>query len=666
MSHGAVTDPKAPITIYKAKRFITMDESLPEASHVGVIGERIVSVGTRESMQAWCQGREVIHDERFIDKVVMPGFIDNHVHPFLGALILPTEIIAPEDWRRPDGGVAKAARTAAEYRERLSAWIEACAGKEEWLITWGYQPMEHGKLDRKALDELCPNHPLYIMHRSYHEVYMNSKALEKLDLSEAKNGKHSQIDWERGHFFETGKAVAQRKLMPYLMRKEWYHKGMGMLGQLCLQGGITTIGDQLFGGVDPDYELDALKVEFEDKKVPLRVVNVMDARSFSNRAAGVSNGPPDTPIAWEQGVVAVEKIFSRETRQVKFSRAIKLFADGAMFSQLMVLNNPGYADGHRGEWLMSPEVLKAGLATFWKAGFQIHVHVNGDGGMDSLLDAVSSAQLQQARSDHRLTVHHLGFHAASQTRRLAAMGILASVNPYYIHSLADTYSVFGLSGDRASQIVRAGSLVRAGVPVSFHSDYPMAPVEPLFLAWCAATRTSRSGQTMSPSERLNLEQALRGITIDAAFALRMDHEIGSIVAGKKADFTVLESDPYDTGVDGLKDLRIWGTVMDGQVHALAQPSASVHATGREYAQSLAPTEAHESASPYSTQESTPGDLRQGTLRQKAYRSVSANCCGNAYDHCEIVRSMVGWAREALALSRKAFEPSQHVILDIKP
>jgi predicted amidohydrolase YtcJ len=626
MSHGAVTPTKAPITIYKAKRFITMDESLPEASHVGVIGDRIVSVGTAESMQVWCEGREVIHDERFADKVVMPGFIDNHVHPFLGALILPTHIIAPEDWRRPDGGIAKAARSAQEYRARLSAWIQADAGKEEWLITWGYQPLEHGKLDRAALDQLCPDHPLYIMHRSYHEVYMNTKALEKLGLSEATNGKHPQIDWERGHFFETGKAVAQRKLMPYLMREEWYHRGVGMLGQLCLQGGITTIADQLFGGVDPDYELHALKLEFEDKKVPLRVVNVMDARSFSNRAAGVPTGPPDTPVSWELGVAAVEKIFGRETRQVKFSRAIKLFADGAMFSQLMVLNSPGYADGHRGEWLMSPEVLKAGLCTFWQAGFQIHVHVNGDGGMDALLDAVNSAQLAQPRSDHRLTVHHLGFHAASQTRRLASMGILASVNPYYIHSLADTYSILGLGGDRASQIVRAGSMVRAGIPVSFHSDYPMAPVEPLFLAWCAATRRSRSGKVMSPSEQLTLDQALRGITIDAAYALRMDHEIGSIVAGKKADFTILESDPYDTGVDGLKDLRIWGTVMDGQVHALAKPASSVHA-------SLQITSVKPS-------------------RSNSYRSVAENCCANAYDHCEIVRSMAVWAREALALNRK--------------
>jgi predicted amidohydrolase YtcJ len=614
---------KAPVTIYLAKRFITMDESLPEATAVAVIGERIVAVGNLHEMSAWTEGRVVSVDERFKDKVVMPGFIENHVHPFLGAILLPSEIIAPEDWRRPDGGVAKAARTTSEYRDRLKKWVHERGGKDEWLISWGYQPLTHGRLSRADLDVICPDHPLYIQHRSYHEVFVNTKALEKLDLDEKLCRQHPQVDWDRGHFFETGKGLALRALMPYLLRKEWYHRGLNMLGQLCLQGGITTIGDQLFGAVDPEYELDALRTEFEQKQLPLRVVNVMDARGFSNRAAGVGVGPPDTPVDFDKGLQAIEKIFARETRQIKFSRAIKLFSDGAMFSQLMKLNAPGYADGHQGEWLMSPQVLAHGLNVFWKAGFQIHVHVNGDGGMDSLLEAVGTAQSSFPRTDHRLTAHHLGFHSAAQTRRMAAMGILASVNPYYIHALAETYSVLGLGPDRASQIVRAGSMVRAGIPVSFHSDYPMAPVEPLFLAWCAATRQTHSGKVMSPSERLTLDQALRGITIDAAHALRMDHEIGSIVAGKKADFTVLESDPYDTGAEGLKDIRIWGTVMDGQVHELPTPSSSVHA----------------GAAVVST----------ARTNKSVYKPVAQPCCGEAFDHCEVVRSIASWAREALTL-----------------
>jgi predicted amidohydrolase YtcJ len=624
------------LTIFLAKRIITMDDSMPEAEAVAVIGERIVAVGSVESMQVWREGRDVKIDERFKDKVLMPGFIDNHVHPFLGAILLPSEIIAPEDWRRPDGGVAKAALNAQDYREKLKAWVKAKGGTEEWLITWGYQPLVHGRLARQELDEICPDYPLYVQHRSFHEVFMNTKAMERLGLSEASTGQHPQIDWQRGHFFETGKVVAIRKLMPYLLREDWYNKGLSMLGQLCLQGGITTIADQLFGGIDPEFELNALRTEIQDKGLPLRVINIMDARNFSNRAAGVSSGPPHAAIDFAAGIPGMEAIMKRETEQIKFLRAVKLFADGAMFSQLMQLNRPGYADGHHGEWLMSPEVLAQGIHTYWQAGFQIHVHVNGDGGMDALLNAVSAAQLAQPRFDHRLTAHHLGFHAAAQTGRMAALGMLASVNPYYIHALADSYASLGLGGDRASQIVRAGSLVRAGIPVSFHSDYPMAPVEPLFLAWCAATRQTQSGKVVSPSEKLEVMQSLRGITIDAAHAIQMEHELGSIVAGKLADFTVLESDPFDSGAQGLKDIAIWGTVMNGQVHQLPEPSTSVHAHRSVQSSKAQVASTRALASPY----------------QAAYKAVSpAECCGNAFDHCEVVRSWASLAREAL-LGRK--------------
>lgn len=232
----------------------------------------------------------------------------------------------------------------------------------------------------------------------------------------------------------------------------------------------------------------------------------------------------------------------------------------------MQMKAPGYTDGHHGEWLMTPEVLAAGVRTFWNAGWQIHVHVNGDGGMDSVLAALEAAQAERPRFDHRFFMHHVGYHSQAQTARIAALGAHASVNPYYIHALADDYARVGLGPERASQIVRCGSLTRAGVKVSFHSDFVMAPPEPLALAWCAATRTTHSGKVVAPEERLTLMQALRGITIDAAWALRIEHEVGSIAAGKRADFCVLEDDPFELGTEGLKDVRVAGTVFEGQPH----------------------------------------------------------------------------------------------------
>ena len=132
--------------------------------------------------------------------------------------------------------------------------------------------------------------------------------------------------------------------------------------------------------------------------------------------------------------------------------------------------------------------------------------------------------------------------------------------------------------------------------------------------------TTRSGRVVSAEERLTLEQALRGITIDAAFALRMDDEIGSIVAGKRADFTVLEDDPFEFGVERLKDVRVAGTVFEGEVHLLDAPIASVFAADPPRA--------------------------AATPSRGRYRVV-ADDCGTQGDPCAFVRQLSGWAPRAL-------------------
>ncbi|MEZ5652972.1 MAG: amidohydrolase [Burkholderiaceae bacterium] len=639
--------PWSELTIYTARRIITMDESLPDATAVAVSMGHIVAVGTLESMAPWREGRTVTVDERFADKVLMPGLIDNHVHPFLGAILLPTEIIAPEPWLMPDGSVCPAANSPHEYLERLRARLAAKPDTDDWFISWGYQPSEHGHLFRAELDALCPDRPVILWQRSFHETYLNSCAIDKLGIDHAQAHAHPQIDLDSGHFYETGNKVVTARLMPYFLREQWYHKGLGMLASLMHQGGITTAGDMLFGAMGVDFELDAIDAVIEKPNRPLRIVNIADGRGFANRAVGKGMGPPDECPPFEMAVAAIEALPERATRRVSFSRSVKLFADGAMFSQLMQMRAPGYMDGHHGEWLMSPEVLRKGVHAFWHHDFNIHVHVNGDAGMDAVLQALEAAQRELPRFDHRFVVHHVGFHSNAQSRRLAALGAHASVNPFYIHALAGSYAAQGLGPERASQIVRAGSMLRNGMRVSFHSDFPMAPTEPLFLAWCAATRTTRGGTVVAPHECLTLEQALRGITIDAAFALRLDDEIGSIVAGKRADFTVLEDDPFTLGAERLREVRVAGTVIDGEVHMLPSPRASLHAA--------------RASLPASTQSRGAGlftrlglAMRRGGSR---YRPLVALCCGVAGDHCATVRDLALQARRWLDGQRQETGPA---------
>lgn len=622
---AAKPHPLPHLTIFTARRIHTMDESLPVATAVAVAQGRIVAVGELEDIAPWREGRSVTVDERFANQVLLPGLIDNHIHPFLGALLMPTERIAPEPWRQADGTVRPAARTAEDYRRLLLERVAAHPDKTELFVTFGYQRTTHGKVGRPELDAWFPDRPVLLIQRSFHEHILNTAALAKLGITQELVGAHPQVNWDEGHFFETGIKIVATRLMPLLLKPQWYGRGLQLMTQLMHQGGITTAADMLFGALEPEYELAALDAVFEKGGAPMRIVNVCDPRSMACRALGVEMGPPDQAIDFSAALAPMQAYLARATPKVWFSKAVKLFADGAMFSQLMQMNAPGYIDGHQGEWLMTPEVLADGVRTFWNAGWQIHTHVNGDGGMDAVLGALAAAQEQKPRFDHRFFMHHVGYHAAAQTARIAALGAHASVNPYFLHALGDDYARVGLGRERASQITRCGSLVRAGLKVSFHSDFMMAPPEPLLLAWCAATRNTLSGKVMAPDERLTLIQALRGVTIDAAWALRLEHELGSIVAGKRADFCVLEDDPFELGADALKDVRIAGTVFEGQPHMLARPQASSIA-------SLAQAHADEAAA-----------AEANRSRASVYKAVAAACCG-VVDRCDIARQWAAWFR----------------------
>jgi len=113
------------------------------------------------------------------------------------------------------------------------------------------------------------------------------------------------------------------------------------------------------------------------------------------------------------------------------------------------------------------------------------------------------------------------------------------------------------------------SALAAGVPLAIHSDAPVTPLGPLFTAWCAVNRRTASGRLLGEHERIGVPDALRAITLGAAYTLRLDHEIGSIECGKRADFAVLEDDPLEIGAEALKDVRIWGVVQGGRVFEAA-------------------------------------------------------------------------------------------------
>jgi hypothetical protein len=137
----------------------------------------------------------------------------------------------------------------------------------------------------------------------------------------------------------------------------------------------------------------------------------------------------------------------------------------------------------------------------------------------------------------------------------------------------------GLGPERANEMVRLGDLSRAGISWSLHSDMPMAPADPLFLMWCAVNRLTTSGRVAGPEQRVSAEQALRGVTIEAAYSLKLEDEVGSLTPGKLGNLTILSDNPLTVDPLKIKDITVWGTVMEGRV--LPVPAAQKKADLQE-------------------------------------------------------------------------------------
>ena len=543
------------LRVFVARKIITMDPALPAASAVAVRGDRIVSVGSLESLAPWLEKYPYEIDRTFAGDVLLPGLIDPQLHPMMAAVILSMRLATHDSWDLPDRRV-RGLRSDEAYRKRLRE-LEAETPPGEILLVWGFQPEFHGSVTREDLDQIAPDRPIFLWHRSFHEVFLNTAALAALGISEQEVRALDAASWEDGHFYENGLAGIQAKLIPAVASSGRVLAGLQQLRQVLIAGGITTVGGLASGRLDLDLESSAMQTVFEKEEAPFRIYRVP---GIDRMAAKFGHA---------KAAVEIAKLPAKNTRRLQYLPHVKLFADGAFGSQRMQLGPPGYIDNHSGDWLMTPAELEEAARVYWNAGYQIYVRANGDAGIGATLDVLETLMEENPRADHRFTIVGFGYSTPAQIERIARLGAQISANPYYLYALGDLYAEVGLGTDRAEVISRLGSAVKRGIPVALHSDFAMAPARPLWLAWNAASRRTSDGKVFSPEEQLTLDQALRAVTIDAAYILGKEEEIGSIVAGKKADFTALGMDPYEVGIRGLNKITIRGTIFEGQAHPAA-------------------------------------------------------------------------------------------------
>ena len=545
----------AETVVYTAKLIRTMEPALPEATAVAVEDGKILAVGSLENLSSLIATRGARIDRQFEDSVITPGFIDPHVHPTLPAVLTQFPFLAPDDWYLPTGDFP-GATTPEGYRSALQNLVDKHDDASVPFVAFGYHPLWHGEVWREDLNDWFGDTPVMIWHRSFHELIGNDAAWNLLGVTQDDaDAIHEGANWERGHFYELGlRAVFPR--MGFLFEPKRYMAGMQNFLAMMHESGVTTAADMgtgIFG--NPVGEIQAVKAAVANDPVGVRILLTPIITDFMTRGKNA-----------DEALAEVRRWQGMNDEHVSVGNHFKLMIDGAIFSGLSQMGSPGYLDGHTGVWMVDVPTLEAFAKTFWDAGFQIHAHSNGDAATARFIDLLDYLLRESPRADHRMTLEHFAYSTEDQNRKLAALGAAVSANPYYHYILSEMYSGDWLGPDRGPQMVRLGSLESKGVPVGLHSDSPMAPLSPLTLMWTAVARENISGEKTGQGEVMSRYGALKAITIDAAWILGLEDSIGSIRAGKAADFTVLSADPMTVPLKTLRSIDVIGTVFAGTAH----------------------------------------------------------------------------------------------------
>ena len=545
------------LIIINAKEVVTLDQEIEITEAIVVRDDRILDFGKYKKLIQKYPNASL--DNRYKDDVIVPGFIEHHIHPFLSAITMNAEIIAIEGWSLPNNQ-SKAYRDRTAYLDRLNE-IEESMEDNSPLVTWGFHHYFHGELTRDDLDKISNERPILVMHRSYHEFILNTPALKYFEITQdfvdaLDEEAREYADFERGHFSEQGMISVFPKLLKYLGKPDYLLSGLQLTKEYLHQNGVTMIanpGAWLIRSIQ-----DAKNLILGNEDTPFRSYFFPSALILSETYQ-VSELIEQAEALLEWGEGKVEYLPKR----------IKLFSDGAMYSQNMVLRD-GYLDGHHGAWLMQEELFRSVFKIFWDADFQIHIHQNGDEALDLILNVLEENMERKPREDHRTTIVHFGISRADQMQRIKSLGAIVSANPYYVTALSDLYSRKGLGPERALEMVRLGDVNRAGIRFGLHSDMPMAPGAPLLLMHSAVNRINFANEIAAADQRVSPLAALKAITIDAAYIMGLEKDYGSISHGKLANFTVLAENPLEVSPESIKDIEIKATIVEGKHYPIIQ------------------------------------------------------------------------------------------------
>ncbi|MBT5157581.1 MAG: amidohydrolase [Rhodobiaceae bacterium] len=542
-------------TIYQAKSIRTMDPHQPHATHLAVKDGHILAVGTGADVADWQSAWGPLElNTDFAERTLLPGFIEGHAHMMEG-LLWDYHYVGYYDREGPDGTIWPGLKSIDDVVAHLKQIQETRDDPSEPLIAWGFDPIyfEGRRMTANDLDSISAACPVAVLHASLHILNANNFIMDAADVKNADNSEFIRRDTRgkpTGEFLgQLGMYMAMRTTNLDLLAAASSPKTLQTFSQVARQTGVTTCTD-LANPVPEGAEV-AMRETVEKDSFPMRLVVAYQGNSR----------PP------EESVARMQALQDKQSDKLRFS-LVKFVADGSIQGFSARLKWPHYYNGApNGLWYIEPDRLREYLKAFTAAGFQCHVHTNGDECTEVTLDAIEDALRAHPWPDHRHTLQHCQMASRAHFKRMKNLGVGVNLFSNHLYYWGDEHRAITMGPERAGRLDDAGGCLEEGVPLAIHSDAPVTALAPLFTAWCAVNRLSSSGVTLGgESEKISLEQALYAITMGAAYSLRLDTEIGSLEVGKRADIAILADDPIEVGAAGLKDISVIGTMVDGHVH----------------------------------------------------------------------------------------------------